>query len=470
MNAVRIYNTFSEKKEVLKKQKKPVRFFVCGPTVYGHIHIGNARTYASFDTIVRYLRSRGYTLHYLQNITDIDDKIIKRASEEGMTPRALATTYTREYLKATKKLGIHSVDTYAKATDFIPQIVQQVQTLMKKGYAYRISDGYYYDISRFSDYGKLAKRTAAQADDGVSRIDENSEKRNKGDFCLWKFYKEGEPSWNTPLGKGRPGWHIEDTAITEHYFGPQYDVHGGGLDLLFPHHEAEIAQQEAASGKKPFVKIWMHAGLIRMGGRKMSKSLGNFTTLQDFLTHHSPLLFRWIVASNHYRSPLDFSDETISHHTHSFSTLRISLDKLSFITENSAFKGSHQKAGLPSLSRLLRILEKNFYEAMSDDFNSPAAIAHIFSFFNTLGHHFWKLTPKEARDASSLISRLLDSIVIHFPSRIIPRKVTSLIQKRESLRTRKQFTQADALRARINDLGYEVEDTPLGPFARSNMW
>ncbi|MEK7097892.1 MAG: cysteine--tRNA ligase, partial [Patescibacteria group bacterium] len=280
-----IYDTLSgEKKPLPETGGKPLRFFVCGPTVYDYIHIGNARTYSAFDTIVRYLRSRKIKVQYLQNITDIDDKIIKRALEEKKHIKTIANFYSRAYKQDMKSLKIISVNKYAPATRYIRQIVKQVQILTEKGLAYKIeSEGYYFDISKFPEYGKLSRRTSEQAEDSVSRIDEGINKKNRGDFVLWKFSKQNEPVWKTPLGAGRPGWHIEDTAITEYFFGPQYDLHGGGIDLKFPHHEAEIAQQESASGKKPMVNIWMHAGTLLVRGEKMSKSAGNFITVRDFL-------------------------------------------------------------------------------------------------------------------------------------------------------------------------------------------
>src|SRR3989344_5626839 len=256
---LKIYNTLTRKKEVFKPIKgKKVKLFVCGPTVYDYAHIGHAKTYIQFDIIVKYLRYWGYDVFYLQNITNIDDKIINRAKEESKDPLKLANEFEKNYHEDVKRIGVDSVNKYAKATDYMEQITSQVDRLVKKGYAYKIKDGYYFDLTKFSEYGKLAKRTAQEAEDAVSRIDENDEKRNKGDFCLWKFYKKGEPYWETSLEMGRPGWHIEDTAITEKELGSQYDIHGGARDLIFPHHEAEIAQMESITGKKPFVKYWLH--------------------------------------------------------------------------------------------------------------------------------------------------------------------------------------------------------------------
>src|SRR3989344_7050108 len=251
---LKLYNTLTRKKEVFKPMKdKEIKMFVCGPTVYDFSHLGHAKTYIQFDTIAKYFRWKGYKVFYLQNITNIDDKIITRAREDGDEKgwKKLSDKYEKEYLNDMKMLNVNSVNKYAPATDYIPEIISQVKRLIEKRFAYKISDGWYFDLSKDKDYGKLAKRESLELNDAVSRIDENKEKKNKGDFCLWKFSKEGEPKWKSDIGDGRPGWHIEDTAITEKELGQQYDLHGGGIDLIFPHHEAEIAQMESISGKKP---------------------------------------------------------------------------------------------------------------------------------------------------------------------------------------------------------------------------
>jgi len=309
---LKIYSTLTRKKEEFKPIKKnKIRFFVCGPTTYDYSHLGHAKTYVQFDVIVKYLRYKGYKVFYLQNITDIDDKIIKKAFEENTDWKKIAEKYEQAYLEDIKKLGVDSVNKYARATDYTKEIISQVKRLIKKGFAYKISDGWYFDLSKDKEYGKLAKRTAQEADDAVSRIDENTEKINKGDFCLWKFSKQNEPAWKTDIGNGRPGWHLEDTAITEKELGNQYDIHGGGLDLIFPHHEAEIAQMESISGKKPFVKYWLHTGFLQINKEKMSKSLGNFLTIKEILRNYNKNIIRFLFISSHYRKPIDFSEETL---------------------------------------------------------------------------------------------------------------------------------------------------------------
>jgi len=449
-----IHDTLSGKKEDLEKvaDNKKLRLFVCGPTVYDYIHIGNARTYIVFDNLVRYLRALGVKVFYLQNITDIDNKIIRRAAEENTNAKSLAKKYEKYYHEDEKALGIKSVTKYARATAHIKQIVRQIQTLIAKGHAYKIDDGYYFDISTFPEYGKLAKRTVNQAEDSVSRIDENVNKKNKGDFALWKFKKENEPSWKTPIGEGRPGWHIEDTAITERWFGPQYDIHGGAVDLKFPHHEAEIAQQEAASGKKPMVKIWMHSGFLVVGGEKMSKSFGNFVTVKDFLKQYPVEVLRYLVAAHYYRSPLDYSDGLAQQARNTLNNLSQFLARLEMAggkTENGA---------------VLEKAERDFSAAMENDFNTPAALAVIFSLINENQKQVWELSRKSAKMLKKFIKNKLELFGIGLKSVKIPLKVRHLASKRELFRTNKQFIQSDVLRKEIEALGYIVEDTPRGPF------
>ena len=352
---LKLYNTLTKKKEIFKPLKdKNVKMFVCGPTCYNFSHIGHAKTYIQFDVIAKYLRYRKYHLYYLQNITDIDDKIIQRAKELKKTSFELANEYEKSHYQDMKALKVDSVNKYARATDYINEIVYQVQRLINLGYAYKIKDGYYFDLSKFKDYGKLSGRTTLEAEDSVSRIDDNKDKRNKGDFCLWKFYKEGEPYWNSSLNAGRPGWHVEDTAITEKELGTQYDVHGGARDLIFPHHEAEIAQMESLT-KKPLVKYWMHTGFLNVKNEKMSKSLENFITIKDALKKHSPEILRMFFISAHYRSPINFNEKNLNQ-------AKANLDKINNFLIN--IKNSN---GKKDVSLLIKKLKKDFIMNMDDD-------------------------------------------------------------------------------------------------------
>jgi len=451
--ALIVYNTLSGKKEVfvpLEKQK--INFFVCGPTVYDYMHIGHAKTYIQFDVIVKYLKYAGYDVFYLQNITNIDDKIIKRSKEENIAPLELAERFEKYYHQDEKKLGITAVNKYARATDYIQEIVKQVKTLLKKGYAYMISDGYYYDIKKFNDYGKLSGRTSLEAEDAVSRIDESVEKRNRGDFCLWKFSKPEEPSWKTEIGEGRPGWHIEDTAITETNFGPQYDIHGGAQDLIFPHHEAEIAQMESASEKKPMVKYWLHTGFLKINGSKMSKSLKNFTTVREILGKYDYQTIRFFYLSSHYRHPIDFNDNSLK-------KAKEGLEKL------NNFIKKIKKESLDNLE-LIKETEKKFIEAMNDDFDTVKAMATIFSFVKKSykknisgGGKTYQLFKK--------FNQIFD--IFKFEEVSIPPEVLNLAQERQRLRQQKNWSAADQIRQEINRLGFQIEDTDQGTFVKKML-
>ena len=373
-----IYNTLTRKKGAFEPRKdlptgqagKKINMFVCGPTVYDYIHIGNARTFVVFDVVAKYLRYRGYDVNYIQNITDIDNKIIERAQKEGVDSLEYAKKYSDIFKEDMQALGVTSPE-YKNATDHIPEVIKQVQTLLDKGNAYIIeNDGIYFDLSTFPDYGKLSGRTASMADDAVSRIDDSTKKRNRGDFALWKFSQEGDPSWPAPFGDGRPGWHIEDTAITEKYFGPQYDIHGGGQDLIFPHHEAEIAQQESASGLKPFVRYWMHAGFLVNKSEKMSKSTGNFQTARELLKKYSKEVLRFYLLSNHYHSPLDYSETTMGQFQAAVQRIIEFMEKLLLISG----RWSGVEGGVDSFLNGPKGQRELFIETMDDDFNTPVLL------------------------------------------------------------------------------------------------
>jgi len=472
--ALKLYNTLSRKKEIFKPFKKErVKIFVCGPTCYDFSHIGHARTYIVFDMIVKYLKQKGYDVFYLQNITDVDDKIIDRAVEEKVFWKDLSRKFEKEYLKDMKALNINSVSKYARATAHIKEIISQVERLLKKGFAYQIKDGIYYDIKKFKDYGKLSRRTVLMAEDAISRIDEAKGKRNKGDFCLWKFVvpewqKSGKkflriPSWPSPSGDGRPGWHFEDTAITEKYFGFQYDIHGGARDLIFPHHEAEIAQMEAISGRKPLVKYWLHTGFLTVKGQKMAKSLGNFITVKDFVKKHSARILRLLVFRTHYRSPIDYNEKEIEQ-------VKSQLERIDeFIDKLESIKGTKNKKWEKLTKSFVLPTEKEFEMAMDDDFNTPMALASIFRLI-TRGNQLFdrgKLTPAEAR-AILAFFRKIDRVFnfIFWGKRVapkIPSFIKKMVREREEARKREDWKLADEIRRKIQWMGYKIEDTKEGP-------
>ena len=454
---ITLYDTLSGKKKALPDTPK-LRLFVCGPTVYDHPHIGNARTFVTFDMLVRYLRSRKMNVFYLQNITDVDDKIIERAAAEKTMWEEVARRYEKIFLTDMKALDVISVDRYARATDFIPEIVRQIKTLIEKKHAYLIEgDGWYFDLATFPDYGKLARRTVTQAEDAMSRIDASDRKRNRGDFALWKFSKLGEPSWpSEDLGAGRPGWHIEDTAITEHFFGPQYEVHGGGIDIKFPHHEAEIAQQESASGLVPFVRTWMHVGHLTVNGEKMSKSLKNFVTIEELLKRHSPSTFRMMVFMHHYRSPLDYTDTLAETARKNVETISVFLAKLKIVAQDG-----HDKENGVKISEML---EHDVRVALEDDFNTPKALAAVFEHIAKHQKKVWEMLANEAKAMAKGLEDLFATFGITVEAPKISEKAKKLANERETSRGSKQFEQSDRLRKQIEELGYEVEDTPRGPF------
>ncbi len=457
---LKIYNTLSRKKEKFQPRKgKKVNFFVCGPTVYDYSHLGHARTYIVFDAIVKYLREKGYDVFYLQNITDIDDKIIKRAREKKVSVQRIARDFEKEYLKDMKTLKIDSVTRYARATNHIKEIISQVERLLKKGYAYQIKDGIYYDIKKFKNYGRLSRRTIIQAEDAISRIDEAKEKRNKGDFCLWKLSKIGEPAWSSPWGKGRPGWHIEDTAITEKYFGPQYDIHGGAQDLIFPHHEAEIAQMEAISNKSPMVRYWIHSGFLTVKGRKMAKSLGNFITIKDFLEKYSPRLLRLLIIKNHYRSPIDYNEKIILQTKKELERIDEFITKVK--SQNSKVKTTIQNLKISKF-------QTEFNKVMEDDFNTPKAIAVIFNLVNK-GNSLIAKDKLSSTDTKKIleflkkVDKVFNFIFWPKPKEKLPPLVLSLAKHREKYRKEGKWEKADKIRKKIKKMGWWIEDTKEGP-------
>lgn len=464
---ISVFNTLTKSTEEIKPAGESLKMFVCGPTVYDYIHIGNARTFVVFDMVAKYLRWRGMKVIYIQNITDIDDKIIQRAKEKGENFHVFAERYEKEFLIDAKALGITAVDQYRKATDYIEAIVAQVNVLLSKGYAYEIKDGIYYDLSKFSDYGKLSGRKVLAADDGVSRIDENPEKRNPGDFCLWKRSAPDEPTWHSPWFPGRPGWHIEDTAITETVFGPQYDLHGGGRDLMFPHHEAEIAQQEAASGLVPFVRYWMHVEFLINKDKKMSKSLGNFNYARDLLKDSAREVLRFHLLSAHYRTQLDISPESLAHAEAAIVRIQEFLARMKFAEEQKPLPTAHQADS--EINTTLEKFHQRIVEVMDDDFNTAQAIAILFEMIRVVNQYLD--AGKIDMHSVAQVIKVLDfyeSVMGIIPTgqHKIPEEVNRLIAERQAAKEAKDYGRADELRAHIEQLGWHVDDTAYGPLVK----
>lgn len=477
---MRIYNTLTkQKEEFVPREDKKVKMFVCGPTVYDFSHIGHARTYIIYDAIARYLRYRGYKVFYLQNITDIDDKIIERANKSGKRPLELAKEFTNYYYEDMKALNINSVDKYAPATEYIPQIISQVERLLKTGYAYLIENdpstpfgegGYYFDLSKFTEYGKLSGRTTEAAEDAVSRIDEGVNKKNRGDFALWKFSKPDEPSWPSkelgeglPRGealRGRPGWHIEDTAITEANLGPQYDLHGGALELIFPHHEAEIAQMESLSGAVPLVRYWVHSGVLTIDGKKMAKSLGNFITIRDLLKSYSPEVIRFMALSAHYRSPLDYSEKILSQS-------EAAVQRIAELKQRISFYHGKEKATTEQADAVLEIYD-SVIEALEDDFDTPVALARFFDTIKLINKYLEQDIDIAKLASFSNIIRIFDDVFGIVPKTAleVPTALKDLIAERERFRVEKDYAAADQIRSQIESLGYQIDDTVYGPLIK----
>ncbi len=398
-----------------------VYIFVCGPTVYDYSHLGHARTYVAFDVLVKYLRHTGKEVFYLQNITDVDDKIINRANDEGISQSELARMFEAEYLLDMKSLGIDAVSYYARATTHIPEIIDQVKRLIDRGVAYVTENGVYFNLDTFEGNGELSGQERAKR---ISRVTDST-KHNPHDFALWKTGEYGEYTWDSPWGRGRPGWHIEDTAISEKYFGQQYDIHGGGLDLIFPHHEAEIAQMESLEGKHPMVRYWMHTGFLTVKGEKMSKSLGNFITIRDALKVWNKDALRYFILLSHYRSPLQATDEGIANAAKALEHIRAVAKK--DLGENSEGR-------------------KAFVDAMESDLNTPMALAAIQS-----------LATRGDLGALKTYGEILG---INF-MRETSAPLSVLHEIREELRAKKQFEVADLIRERMVAAGITITDKPL---------
>ncbi len=431
--------------------------FVCGPTVYDLSHIGHARTYIFFDVLAKFLRKLGYKVFYLQNITDIDDKIIERARSSGMTFQEVARKNEKMYREDMKALRISSVNSYARASDYIPEIIKQIIRLIEKGFAYQAGGDVYFRVRKFKRYGYLSRQNLNK----LKQFEPGAKKEDPLDFALWKESKPGEPKWKSPWGWGRPGWHIEDTAITESFFGPQYDLHGGGVDLIFPHHECEIAQQEAASGLHPFVRYWLHTGHLKVQGEKMAKSLGNFITIRDMLSRVPAEVFRLLVLSFHWRSPLDYSDSVLNQAIQSYERIVNFLAKIKQVRAKSADFWTKTK------TKKLEKIMANFYDTLEDDLNTPRAIATLFKIISFLNPDLEKgRLPKNIAIEVKKFFREVDSIlgIIGNPTLpTIPFEIRKLVKKRERLRKEKNWDAADELRRKIEQAGWIIEDTPTGP-------
>lgn len=459
---MKIYNTLTRKKEEFKPLNEgEVKMYSCGPTVYNYFHIGNARPFIIFDTLRKYLEYKGYNVNFVQNFTDIDDKMIKKANEESITVQELAQKYIDEYFKDAKGLGIAEATLHPKATENIDAIIEIIKKLEDKGFAYSIDGDVYFNTRKFEEYGKLSHQPIEDLELG-SRIEIDSRKKDALDFVLWKNCKPGEPYWESPWGKGRPGWHIECSAMANKYLGETIDIHSGGQDLIFPHHENEIAQSEAANGK-PFARYWLHNGFINVDNEKMSKSKGNFFTVRDIVKKFDYEVIRFFMLSAHYRSPINFSEKLLEQAKNGLDRIYTCIDNLEYLNEN-ATKTELSDDEKEMVTKLQQLKEK-FIKSMDDDLNTADAIAAIFDIVRESNSSISADSSKEIiKMASSLLRELGKVLGIGLKEREknIDGEIQQLIEKRQQARKDKNWKEADEIRDKLKELGITLEDTPQG--------
>jgi len=461
---MKLFNSLTmQKEEFVPLEEGKVRMYACGPTVYNFIHVGNARPLIMFDVLRRYLEYRGYEVTFVQNFTDVDDKIIKRANEEGASSQEISEKYIGEYYKDTNGLGVREATVHPKATENIEQIISMVETLIEKGYAYEANGDVYYRTVKFSEYGKLSHQPLEDLQAGA-RIDVADFKENPMDFALWKAAKPGEPYWDSPWGKGRPGWHIECSAMSNRFLGKTIDIHCGGQDLIFPHHENEIAQSEAANGCK-FVNYWMHNGFISVDNKKMSKSLNNFFTVREAAEVYGYDAIRMFMLMSHYRSPLNYSGEILVQAKSALERLSTARANLGFFAENGVDgeMTENEKKFADGLSKY----RERFVEVMDDDLNTADAVAVIFELvreINAAVSPSSNPTKALAKACSAVFDELsgVIGLPISKPEDDIGTEVEKLIETRQAARKAKNFAEADRIRDELKAKGIILEDTPQG--------
>ncbi len=460
---VKIYDTLSGEKRDLKERR--VRIYVCGPTVYDHTHMGHVRVYVTFDAFRRLLLSLGYDVRMIINITDVEDKIIKRAAEEGVSRDEIARRYYKEFVEILEALEIIKPDAFPHASEHIPEIIEIVSKLIEKGYAYVAEDGVYFHVPRFKEYGKLSKQSLESIIAG-KRIEPSPYKRHPADFALRKRHKEGEPQRSSPRMPGRPGWHIECSAMSMKYLGETLDIHGGGSDLIFPHHENEIAQSEAYSGKE-FVRIRMHIGLVQVKGEKMAKSLGNYFLAKEALKRRSKDAIRFYYLSRHYRKPMEFSESLLDEAERNVKRIREAYAKaMSVYKNNNATRLSEEDLYYIDMIEDLR---REFRDALKDDFNTPQALAALFKAISLFNEYFSK-EPKHS--VAYHLIRLLEEFSYIFGISLEEKKsfdeplIELILSIREELRKRKLYDLSDKIRDELKKLGIIVYDSKKGPIWR----
>lgn len=461
---IRVYNSLSRKKEeFVPSHGKRVAMFVCGLTPQDQTHLGHAKTYVAFDVVARFLRHKGYRVFYLQNVTDVEDRIIERMQATGRDWEDIVSQYFGEYLEVMSRLGCTSVNVYAFATDYIAEIVEQIQGLIRRGHAYAADDGsVYFDTTTYPDWGKLSGQKVEALRPGA-RVVVDERKRHAADFALWKAQKPGEPAWDSPWGKGRPGWHIEDTAISIRHFGPQYDLHGSATEHLFPHHEAEIAQAESFTGVVPFVRYWMHTGMVMIKGEEMHKSLGNYWPVSAALKLYEPEVLRFFLVNVQYRGPVDFSPDLIDEAKRSYERLRETVRTVEAERRRAPETGKADRGLKASTAKALA----DFDKAMSDDFNTREAIAVLFDYARAVNKAIeagaGRATLEETAQAFQTAGKVLGLFERSEPGTDTVHGLLDLVVAlREEARQRKDFGTADRIRDALSALGVALEDVRDG--------
>jgi len=458
---MQIFNTMSRRKEkFVPIQEGKVGIYACGPTVYNYFHIGNARPFVVFDVLRRYFEYKGYEVKFVQNFTDIDDKMINRANDEGITVKELGDRFIDEYFKDAGALGVREASVHPRATEHIEAIIKIVELLFENGHAYEAGGDVYYDTTTFAGYGKLSGQNTRDLNSGA-RIEVGMDKKHPADFVLWKGAKPGEPSWDSPWGKGRPGWHIECSAMSTVHLGETVDIHCGGQDLIFPHHENEVAQSEGAFGK-PFVNYWMHNGFLNIDDEKMSKSLGNFFTVRDILKKYDAETVRMFLLSAHYRNPLNFSEDILKQTEASLQRLYTARDKALFLQGKAS--GDEYKQSEDEIVKAIDETLTKFESAMDDDLNTAEGMGALFELVYIMNTELSGESSKKLVDYSlNTLNKICDVLgLLMKDTEELPEEVQKLAKEREIARKEKNWALSDELRDKISAMGYTVEDTPEG--------
>lgn len=459
---LRIYNTLSRQvEEFVTVEPGKVKMYVCGPTVYADAHIGHAMAAVVFDMVRRYLAWSGFRVTYVTNFTDVDDKIIRRANEQGRDPIELATEYADKYLRHLSDLNVQPADVYPKVSETMDEIIRVIGDLGEGGHAYTLDGDVYFRVESDADYGKLSRRTLTEAMSGT-RVEEDARKENVADFALWKSAKPGEPAWESPWGPGRPGWHIECSAMCLHHLGETIDIHGGGNDLIFPHHENEIAQSESLTGK-PFSRFWMHNGMLQLSGEKMSKSLGNLITIDEFLSKHSADALRMLIFTGHYRKPVQFNEETLASAERALDRLRSALRPA---------KGTQSTGeSVDTLREATENARSTFAESMDEDFNTSGGMAALFELVRAINTGrdagvsgpFFDAAQRTLHELAGILGIMLDEVAAAPANDIAATPfIELLVSVRGDMRTAKQWAASDKIRDGLKALGVVIEDSPQG--------